>query len=63
MTTTHNAALFTELEALCAEGSIATRAGKMFGCPAFYVGRKMALSVYSLYMKTVSVCASRKPLR
>ena len=46
MTTTHNAALFTELEALCAEGSIVTRAGKMFGCPALYVGRKMALSVY-----------------
>lgn len=46
MTTTHNAALFTELEALCAEGSIATRAGKMFGCPALYVGRKMALCIY-----------------
>ena len=46
MTTTHNAALFTELEALCAHGSITTRAGKMFGCPALYVGRKMALCVY-----------------
>jgi TfoX/Sxy family transcriptional regulator of competence genes len=46
MTTTHNAALFTELEALCAQGPIMTRAGKMFGCPALYVGRKMALCVY-----------------
>jgi len=46
MTTTHNAALFTELEASCASGPITIRSGKMFGCPALYVGRKMALCVY-----------------
>lgn len=46
MTAAHNTTLFAELQALCADDPIHTRAGKMFGCPALYVGRKMAMCVY-----------------
>ncbi len=42
----HDTALYAELEALCSNGPIAMRQGNMFGCPALYVGRKMALCVY-----------------
>lgn len=42
----HNMNLYTELVGLVSELSISIREGKMFGCPALYVGRKMALCVY-----------------
>ena len=42
----HNMNLYTELVGLISELSISSREGKMFGCPALYVGRKMALCVY-----------------
>lgn len=39
-------ALYAELTALCPKQSAPIRQGRMFGCPALYVGRKMALCVY-----------------
>ena len=43
----HNTALYEELAALCSkESAPSVHQGKMFGCPALYVGRKMALCVY-----------------
>lgn len=42
----HNVNLYTELVDLVSEWPIPVREGKMFGCPALYVGRKMALCVY-----------------
>lgn len=42
----HNMALYAELTVLCPKQSASIRQGKMFGCPALYVGRKMALCVY-----------------
>ena len=44
--TKHNMALYAELTVLCSKASAPIRQGKMFGCPALYVGRKMALCVY-----------------
>ena len=42
----HDTALYEELVALCSNGPVTIRQGKMFGCPALYVGRRLALCVY-----------------
>lgn len=42
----HNMSLYIELFGVVCKLSGAVRKGKMFGCPALYVGRKMALCVY-----------------
>lgn len=42
----HNINLYVDLLGVVTELSYSIREGKMFGCPALYVGRKMALCVY-----------------
>lgn len=42
----HNRNLYAELVGLVLDWPTPIRGGKMFGCPAVYVGRKLALCVY-----------------
>ena len=57
----HDTALYEELAALCSNGPEPIRRGKMFGCPALYVGGKLALCVYqdSIGMRVPEALAAR----
>lgn len=58
----HDTALYEALIALCANGPPAIRQGQMFGCPALYVGRKLALCVYEdrIGMRVPEAVATRE---
>ena len=63
-TSRHDTALYEALVAFCSDGPTAIRRGKMFGCPALYVGCKLALCVYEdrIGMRVPEAVATRAKL-